>query len=77
MKKFFAPIIALVCLASCISTPPTPVGTIKRPHNCKRVVRVLYEPMVYAMYIDTAYKPLDTIRVAYTHDETRTAVVVR
>lgn len=77
MQKFFAPIIALVCLASCNTTTPTPTGTIKRPHNCKRVVRTLGEPMVYAMYIDTAYKPLDTIRVSYTHDETRTAVVVR
>jgi coenzyme F420-reducing hydrogenase delta subunit len=77
MKKFFVPALALLTLASCDYTRPTLLGTNKRPHNCKRIIRPLCEGVVYASYIDTAYKAGDTIRVAYTHDETRAAVVIR
>ncbi len=77
MKKFFAPALVLVCLASCDYSRPTLLGTSKRTHNCKRIIRPLNEVVVYASYIDTAYKPGDTIRVEYTHDETRAAIVIR
>lgn len=77
MKNFLAFALAIVCLASCTNTTPTPIGTSKRPHNAKRIIRPLSEGVVYAMYIDTAYKPGDTIRVEYTHDETRVAIVIR
>ena len=80
MKKFFASALILVSLASCESTRThEPIPTAKRAFNTKRVVRPIGEPIqvVYAMYIDTAYKVGDTIRVEYTHDEIRNAVVVR
>jgi hypothetical protein len=78
MKKFIAPFFALVSLASCIdSTTRTPLHTAKRLNNCKRVVRPIGEAVVYAIHIDTAYRVGDTIRVEYTHDESRLAVVVR
>ena len=77
MKKLFAFAFALVSLASCDYTRPTLMGTIKRPFNTKRIIRPMNEGVVYASYIDTAYKAGDTIRVQYTHDETRVAIVIR
>lgn len=69
-------LVTLSALASCVGSPK-PVGTIKRSHNTKRVVRPLSEGVVYAMYIDTSYRVGDTIRIEYTHEENRAAVVIR
>jgi hypothetical protein len=76
MFKAIVFVLALASLASCEQSH-TPLATIKRPHNCKRIVRPLGGGVVYALHIDTAYHVGDTIPVLYTHDETNTAVVIR
>lgn len=77
MKKLVIALACLASLASCVEQTHAPLPTSKRSHTCKRVIRPLGEAVVYAMHIDTAYRIGDTIRVEYTHDETRSAVVVR